>query len=149
MKEMGIPVPTNILIESSTLQNKKELIDAISAQEQQQSKMAEDQAMAQIEVLKAQIKDLESKALANEGLGVERASRVQENRALAVERYAAAQKDRDLGVLDRIKAAKEITGIDLDHLQRAVNIIKALQEKEETVEEKNSKILEQNDIKKI
>lgn len=140
MREMGVPVPTDLLIKSSTLQNKKELTDAIAAQEQQQSQMAQQQQMAQIEVLKAQIEDLKAKAMANEGLGVERASRVQENRALAVERLAAAQKERDLGTLDRVKAAKELTEIDLNHLQKAMEIIRMMQELQMPQEQKSQDI---------
>lgn len=128
MKEMGMPVPTDLLIKSSTLQNKQELIDAIKQQEQQQSQMAQQQQQVQMEVLKAQIADLHAKAMANEGLGYERASRITENQALAVERIAEAQKDRDLGTLERVKAAKELTDMDLSHLERAVNILKMLQE---------------------
>jgi len=138
MRELGVPVPTNLLIENSTLQNKKELIDAIAQEEEQQAQAAEQQQQVQIQVLQAQIKDLEAKAMANEGLGVERASRVQENRALAVERLAEAEKDRDLGVLDRIKAAKELSSIDLDHLERALAIIDSLKGKDE-VEDKQEK----------
>lgn len=128
LRELGVPVPTNLLIENSTLQNKKELIDAISQQEQQQAQAAEQQSQIQIEVLKAQIEDLKAKAMANEGLGFERASRVQENQALAVERIAEAQKDRALGALDRVKAAKELQGMDLEHLAKSIEILKAIQE---------------------
>lgn len=127
LKGLGIPVPTNLLLEASTLQNKKELIDAISQQEQQQAQMAQQQQAAQVQVLQAQIEDLKAKAMANEGLGFERASRIQENQALAVERIATAQKERDLGTLDRVKAVKELTSMDLEHLERAIDILKALQ----------------------
>jgi hypothetical protein len=64
-------------------------------------------------------------------LGYERASRVSENQALAVERIAAAEKDRDMGTLDKVKAAKELTEMDLTHIERAVSILKMLQEKNE------------------
>lgn len=134
MRELGVPVPTDLLIKSSTLQNKKELTDAIGQQEQQQQQMAMQQQQVQMEVLKAQIEDLKAKAMANEGLGVERASRVQENRALAIERLAQADHERDSGTLDRIKAAKELTSIDLSQLEQAVAIIKMLQEKDEVPE---------------
>jgi hypothetical protein len=139
MRELGVPVPTNLLIENSTLQNKKELIDAIGQQEEQQAKAAEQQQQVQIQVLQAQIEDLKAKAMANEGLGVERASRVQENRALAVERMAQAQHDRASGDLDRAKAAKELSTIDLDHLERALGILKMLVGEDEKKEEKASK----------
>jgi hypothetical protein len=128
MRELGVPVPTNLLIENSTLQNKKELIDAISQQEEQQAKQAEQQQQVQIQVLQAQIEDLKAKAMANEGLGFERASRVQENQALAVERIAEAQRDRDAGTLDRVRAAKELQGMDLDHLAKTIEILQAIQE---------------------
>ena len=127
LRELGVPIPASTLIESSTLQNKKELTDAISAQEQQQAQMGQAQAQFEIQKLQAQIEDLKARAMANEGLGFERASRVQENQALAVERIAAAQKDRATGTLDMVKAAKEIDSIDLDHLHRAIEIIKAIQ----------------------
>ena len=138
MRELGVPVPTELLIQNSTLQNKQELIDAITQQEQQQAEAAQQQQQAQVQVLQAQIKDLESRAMANEGLGYERASRVQENQALAVERIAAAQKDRDLGTLDRVKAAKELQGIDLNNLQQALDILKSLQEDDREEAQKNA-----------
>lgn len=128
LRELGVPVPTDLLIENSTLQNKKELIDAISKQEQQQAQAEQQQQQVQIEVLKAQIEDLKAKAMANEGLGFERASRVQENQALAVERIAAAEKDRDVGALDRVRAIKELEGLDLEHIKHAVDILNALKQ---------------------
>ncbi len=131
LREMGIEIPTQILVESSTLQNKKELTDALTQQEQQQAQAQEQQQQVQIEVLKAQIEDLKAKAMANQGLGVERASRVEENRALAIERIAEAQKDRDLGTLDRIKAVKELTDIDLNQLDKALKIIRSIQDVQE------------------
>lgn len=131
LRELGIPVPAEILVKSSTLQNKEELINALGQQEQQQAQMQQQQQMAEIEVLKAQIEDLKARAMANEGLGAERASRIQENRALAIERLAEAEKDRNLGALDLAKAAKELEGVDLEHIHRAIEIVKLIKEKEQ------------------
>lgn len=128
LREMGIQVPPAELIKASTLQGKNELIESIQEYEQQQSQMAQQQQMVEMEVLKAQIEDLKAKAMANEGLGHERASRVAENRALAVERIATAQKERDLGALERIRAVKELGDIDLSQLHKFVSIFKMLQE---------------------
>lgn len=142
LRELGIPVPVEVLVQNSTLQNKEDLVKALSAAEQQQSQMAQQQEQAKTAVLHAQIQDLQARSVANEGLGIERASRVQENRALAIERLAEAQRDRDMGTLDRVKAAKELMSIDLEHLQKAVEIIKAMQEdEEEEGEEKSAKAL--------
>lgn len=138
LRGLDIPVPASILIEASTLQNKKELTDALTKQEQQQAQAQQQQQQVQIEVLKAQIEDLKARAMANEGLGYERASRIQENKALAVERIAAAQKDRDMGTLDRVKAAKELQGMDIEQLGRLVDIIKALQEEDKQSSKKEA-----------
>ncbi len=128
LRELGVPVPTDILIKNSTLQDKKELTEAIQAQEQQQQQAQMQQSQVEMQVQQAQIKDLESRAMANEGLGHERASRVAENQALAVERVAAAEKDREMATLDKIKGIKELAMIDLDHLEKALGIFRAIQE---------------------
>jgi hypothetical protein len=129
MREMGIAVPPDQLLKSSTLQNKNELIEAIQKAEETQSKQAEEQHQAQVAVLQAQIKDLESKSMANEGLGMERASRIHENRALAVERIAEAERARAGASLDEVKAAKELQDLDLSHLERALNIIAQIKQR--------------------
>lgn len=131
LREMGIPVPAEILVESSTLQNKEKLTDALTAQEQQASQAAQMQQQTQIELLKAQIEDLHARAVANQGLGHERASRIQENQALAVERRAAAHKDMEEAELSKVKAVKELTTIDLEQLHKAVEILKLITEKPE------------------
>jgi hypothetical protein len=134
LREMGIPVPAEILVESSTLQNKEKLTDALTAQEQQASQAAQMQQQTQIELLKAQIEDLHARAVANQGLGHERASRIQENQALAVERRAAAHKDMEEAELSKVKAVKELTTIDLEQLHKAVEILKLITEKQEEKE---------------
>jgi len=127
LREVGVPVPSEILIKTSTLTNKNDLVEAIAKAEQSQQQSQQQQSMAQIELLKAQIEDLKGKAMASKGLGMERASRIQENRALAVEKLAEAQHQRDLGTLERIKAAKELTDIDLSQLQKLLDILSTVQ----------------------
>lgn len=134
LREMGIPVPAEILVESSTLQNKEKLTNALSQQEQQAAQAGQEQHQAQIQLLQAQIEDLHARAVANQGLGHERASRIQENQALAVERRAAAHKDMEQAEYERVRAIKELTSIDLDQVHRAVEIMKLIQEKPEEKE---------------
>lgn len=127
MKQIGVPVPTNLLIESSTLTRKSDLTKAIGMQEQQQSQMEQSSQMAQLQLLQAEIADKQGKASANQGLAMERASRIQENSALAVERRAEAQHNRDLSTLERVKAAKELSTIDLEQLEKLIGILKEVQ----------------------
>lgn len=136
MRELGFPIPTNFLLEASTLQNKKELLEAIGQEEKQQADQQKMQLEMTIENQKAIIKDLESRAEANAGLALERASRVQENRALAVERLAASEKDRDLGTLNLVKAMKELDGIDISHLQQLLAMANAIKSQESPEEVK-------------
>ena len=58
--------------------------------------------------------------MADQGLGMERLSRIQENEALAVERQAAAKKDEDIGFLNLVKALKEIDNVDIDQIHKLV-----------------------------
>lgn len=138
LKEMGIPIPTDLLIKSSTLQNKEELVEAIGRQEEEASQLQQMQLQTALEEKNARIKDLEARAEANAGLGLERASRVQENRALAIERLSESEKDKELGILHRVRAMKELESMDLsqiDHLLRLSEMIKRMESPSEREEQ--------------
>lgn len=138
LRGLGIPVPTKVLLEASTLQNKQQLIEAITQEEQQSSQIQQQQLEIAMEGEKAKIQDLQSKAEANSGLGLERASRVQENRALAIERLAESEKDRQLGTLHYVKALKELETMDIgqiEQLLRLADFLKGRESPEQSEEE--------------
>jgi len=126
LREIGIPVPTNLLIETSTLQNKKQLVEAIGQQEEQFSQMKIMETQLSLKETEAKTKDLTARAEANVGLGLERASRVQENRALAIERLSESEKDRQLATLHLVKAMKELDTMDTEEIARLVGIAQSL-----------------------
>lgn len=126
LREIGIPVPTNLLIEASTLQNKKELVEAIGQQEQQTAQVQQMQMQMAMQEQEAKTQDLKSRAEANTGLGLERASRVQENRALAIERLSESEKDKQLGTLHLVNAMKELESMDTAEIERLVSLAEAL-----------------------
>jgi len=128
MREMQIPIPTGLLIESSTLQNKRQLIEALEAQEKGAQEQEAKQAQAELEVKMATMGALEAKAFADKGLGMERLARVEENSALAIERVAQADKDRSQAVYEEIKAAKELQHMDLDSLHKFVDFVQKLKD---------------------
>ena len=130
LREIGIPVPTNLLVETSTLQNKKELVEAIGQQEEQAAQMQQMQAQLAMHEAQAKTKDLTARAEANVGLGLERASRVQENRALAIERLSESEKDRQLATLHLVKAMKELDTMDTEEIARLVGIAESLKSME-------------------
>lgn len=122
LRELGVPVPDTILVEAATIQNKKELIDVLKAQSEQQQQAAQQQQQLQMQALESEVKLSNSQAAANEGLGLERLSRIEENKALAQERKAEAEKDRELGLLHLVKALKEIDSVDLQQVEKIVGL---------------------------
>lgn len=112
LKEIGIPIPTSFLLDMSSFQNKAELVKQVQAQEQQQAQQAMQMQQVQAQELQARAELAHARALADQGL--------------AIERRMEAVKDLNQSEYEKIKAIKELQGIDLDQLQKAVNILNAL-----------------------
>lgn len=125
--QAGLPIPVEDVLDEANIPNKREMVEKIANQQQQATEQAQMQAQIEMAKTQAEIKAINASATANEGLGYERASRIEENRALAVERRAEAIKDLELASLDKVKAAKELQGIDLTQLQQLVNILNTIQ----------------------
>jgi hypothetical protein len=135
LRELGVPIPDESLIESSTLQEKNKLIQALQQQKQQMQQQQQMQLESQLKEQEARTNLAHARAQADQGLGIERISRVQENQALAVERRAAAVRDEETGLLNLVKALKEIDTVDLEHVEKLMalsGIIKAQAEQNET-----------------
>lgn len=122
LREVGVPIPNEVLLDAVTIQNKKQLIDAITAQQQQQQQMQMQQMQAAMQEQAARTDLAKARAVADRGLGVERMSRVQENRALAEERRAAAEKDYDMAALNIVKASKELESTDIQHIRDLMDL---------------------------
>lgn len=145
LREAGLPIPNDLLLDASTIQNKQKLIDAVRNNEQQQMQQAQQQMQLQMQETQARIDLTQARSKADEGLGYERLSRIEENRALAVERLAAADKDKDIAFLNLVKALKEVDEIDLRQVEKLLalsNIVKQSEvntdkniEAQETVQE--------------
>ena len=123
LKEMGAPIEWSLVIEALPLQRKAELMESLKKQEEQGQKSQMEQMQAQMALLQAQIKEMDARAEAQQGLGIERASRVAENYALGVERRAAAEKDLAAKDLDHAKAIKEMEGMDIRQIQDAISVL--------------------------
>lgn len=139
LREAGVPVSTNDLLEASTLQNKNKIIENAMAQEQQQQQAQQQQAQVAMQEQAARTNLANARAQADQSLGEERMSRIPENRAFAIERMAEAERDNAAAELDRAKTVKEIESIDMDNFQKRseaekdqdmalLNFVKALKE---------------------
>lgn len=131
LREAGIPIPDDLLIESATIQDKKKLVETIRAQQSQQSKIQQMQMQTALEEQKANIELAHARTIADQGLGLERISRIQENKALAVERKASAEQERETGLLNLVKAIKELRGMDIAQLEQVINIAQRFHEQTE------------------
>lgn len=126
LREMGVPIPDEQLIEAATLQNKNKLIESLQQQKQQNQQAQQMQMQAALQEQQARTELAQARATADKGLGLERLSRIQENQALAIERKAEAEKDKDIGMLNKVKALKEIDDIDLAQIQKLITLMQIL-----------------------
>jgi hypothetical protein len=126
LQQLGIQIPPKTLIQAATVQNKEQLIKDIEEQQQQQQQMQQQQNQLQMQKIQAETELAKARSVADRGLGLERASRVQENQALAEERKAAAVKDDQAALLDFAKAMKELESIDINHLEKIISLKKIL-----------------------
>ena len=126
LREAGVPITAEDLMEAATIQNKDKIVENAKKQEQAQQQMQQAQAQAAMQEQQARTELAHARAEADRGLGRERESRIQENEALAVERRAQAEKDNEIALLNFVKALKEIESIDLAHLKELVTLSNSL-----------------------
>jgi hypothetical protein len=142
LREMGIAIPDQDMISAATIQNKTEILERMQQREQQAQQMQQMQAQMAMQQQQAQIQGMHAKAESDKGWAVERYSRVKENQALAEERRAQAIKDHELAIsehhrdeeasiLNFIKAAKELRGIDIDHVRQVLEISRQMSQERE------------------
>jgi hypothetical protein len=95
---------------------------------QQQAEQAQQQTLMKEQEARTRLAD--ARTLADQGLGAERYSRIEENKALAVERQAEANKDDQMALLNFVKAMKEIEGMDMAQLERIILLQRTLKTEE-------------------
>ena len=122
LREAGVPISTADLLDASTMQGKKKIIENAEKQEQMQQQMEQMKAQFEMQQAQAQTELLQARAKADTGLGLERISRIQENQALATERESAAHRDEEAALLNLVRALKEMEGLDLMHLEKLITL---------------------------
>lgn len=130
LREAGVPISDVDLLESATIQNKKSIIENAVAKQQQMQQMQQQMQQVQMQESVAKTNLANARAMADEGLGMERVSRIQENKALAVERRAEAEKDRQQALLNMVEAMQKIDEVDLRQLEKLLSLAKLLKPQE-------------------
>ncbi len=146
LKELGLPVPMEEIIRCSTLQEKDRLIQAMTQEQERQNQQMDQQENINQQVLLAQMENVRAQAQANQGLAVERASRVEENKALAEERRAAAIKDDQQASLNLAKTVKELDGITLEQVHQILQLAETLKGYYTPLQEQREGIASSQDI---
>ena len=138
MRNAGVNISDDILIDAANIQNKSKVVKQMQEQQQAQQQAQQQQMQQQMELQAAQAELAKARAAADRGLGIERVSRVQENEAMASEKQAAAVKDRYSGMLDLIKGVRELDTLDLEDIHKLIQMSQALKAEEAELKTENS-----------
>ncbi|CAB4184427.1 hypothetical protein UFOVP1112_1, partial [uncultured Caudovirales phage] len=130
LREMGVPIPDIALLEAATIQDKPKIIAEIVKQKEQAAQIQLQQLQAQMALVQAQTELAKARSYADMGLGVERASRVEENRALAIQKISEANKNDEQATLEKLKIIQELENMDISHLERLLALAASLKERE-------------------
>lgn len=135
LREMGVPISPEDLLEAATMQNKNRVIKNLEKAEQAQGQIQQQQAEMAMQLQQAQIDLAHARAQADQGLGAERYSRIEENRALAIANLHKANASDEAALLDKIKAIKELESMDLSHIQQLLQMASNLRQQESNIAE--------------
>lgn len=127
LREVGVPITNEDLLEATTFQGKKKIVENMQKQQQQAAEQQQQQMQAQIEEQQARTQLAQARSVADQGLGLERVSRVEENKALAEERRAQAHKDEESALLEKVKALKELESLDFSHIRELIEMAHLLE----------------------
>jgi hypothetical protein len=131
---IGDLMPMKRIIDAMTIQNKDELVKEI--EENQKAAQEQQMKISQLQMQQMQVENQTKLAYAESqhGLAQERIAKIQLDKALNEERIQRAKEDRTNSVLNLVKAAKELQGIDLDNMHKALSMLDALKAGEEISE---------------
>ena len=134
---MGVNVTDGELVAASNLHNKEEMQQRMEG-EAKQAKEAQDlQVKMAMNQQDAMTKSVDAKSKSDLSLAAERFAKIELDHALNAERISRAEEERTAGVLNLIKAAKELRGMDLDQLMIQVQMLKELEEGQRAEETRN------------
>ena len=126
LKEMGIPIPDESLIEAATLQNKTKLLENIKQIQQQQMQAEQEAKAVENDLRRAQTNLANAKVESDLSLAKERDSRVYSNIGLMQERAYESEKDRTQAILNVAKTLQEMDSVDLGNIMKLIQLNNAI-----------------------
>jgi hypothetical protein len=128
IKEMGGPVEWSDILPKMVLQNKDELLEKIKQREEAAAQQQQQASQMQMQQMQVENETKIAYAQSQMGLAHEREAKVQLDKALNAERISRSQEDRTSSVLNLLKAAKELEGMDIEHLSQSLQALTQLQQ---------------------
>jgi len=145
LKEAGVPISNQDLLEASTLQNKKVVIDNMMKEQQAAQQQAQQAQQIQMEEMQARTNLAHARAQADIGLRHERDARVASDQALAVQKYHEATKNDEQATLEKVKILKELEAMDLGHIEKLINMANLLKVQEQQQVQQPNKNIRDNE----
>lgn len=122
LKEIGINVPDDVIIEAATIQNKTKLVEAIAAANQQAQEQQAKIEQMEMELKESQINLSNAKVESDLSLAKERDSRVFSNIGLMEERQHEAEKDKTQSMLNLVKTLQEMDSVTIEQLTKLIGL---------------------------
>ena len=127
LQQLGVPIPGDELLKAAPIQGKSDLLEAIAQQQQVQAQQAQAQQQIEMEFRNSQQELAKSQSISNLALSKERVTRAQANMGLESERASQAVENRSDAALQRAKTLSELQDMDLNRLDKLVQILKAME----------------------
>jgi len=134
LKQLGVPISNKYILEKSTLQGKKEIIEDIEQQEQQAAQIQQQQVSQELEQARVLTRSLEAKAQSDFAMAEERKATSVQKIALAKQEASQAVHQRASAALDNAKALRELENMDEDRLIKLANFIVDIQSKQKAIQ---------------
>ena len=134
LKQLGIPISNKYILEKSTLQGKKEIIEDIEQQEQQAAQIQQQQVSQELEQARVLTRSLEAKAQSDFAMAEERKATSVQKIALAKQEASQAVHQRASAALDNAKALRELEDMEEDRLIKLANFIVEIQSKQKMIQ---------------
>jgi hypothetical protein len=127
----GFPIPPDQVLVDLDIQDKDELMEAIRQQQEAQAQQQQQMAELQLENQRVVNNSLESKAQSDRSLAAEREMRGRLEQYEIVTKQNESEHMKSLAVLDKAKAAKEISSMHVDDFVKVFTLIENMQKRQD------------------
>jgi len=126
LREMGVPIPSEYILENMQLPNKNKLMEQIKAQEEQQQQQEQQQAELQMQQMQVDNETKISFAESQKAAAEEKIQKGRLDTIMGIEKLEEAQEKKALADLNRAKLLKELEGMDLTHIGQAIQFLQQM-----------------------